>query len=255
MEHGVHESAGPGGTLHWRERSDRHWIARGLGGAFDAAPLRSGGYQLYWVPDGGHFVDLGAHGTLGGAWATARDYADGTFVPRHAAEAGPAAEEGCAHTHPPDVATSPCADPAPGPVVVEKTEVAASQTVLVAGEDAGGLPGLAKWNRFAGGTSANPKQSSYGYITPTHQYSIAAIGGRRPGYILTVFPSPTSGHGWITPDGKSHGFVHPGSFYRSPADAVRAARKFERFEAHAPRMAKEAAKKRPKARRGARRTK
>jgi len=99
------------------------------------------------------------------------------------------------------------------------------------------LPGIAQWSTFAGGTGAREGQHSYEFRTPTHTYSIGAVGHPRRGYILTVYPSPQHGHGWITPDGKSHSFPHEGSFYRSPQAAVSAAKKFEQFEAHAGRSA------------------
>jgi hypothetical protein len=131
----AYESPGPGGTLHWKERSDRHWTARGLGGYFDAAPIDRG-YHLYWMSDGGGYEDLGAHATLGGVFGTARSFADERATGRKAAE-NPAGGD-CAHTHPPEVPTSPC-DPATGPLVIEKVEVSGSQTTAVVGEDKAAL--------------------------------------------------------------------------------------------------------------------
>lgn len=93
----------------------------------------------------------------------------------------------------------------------------------------GTVPGLAKWDMFSGGTSARDDQRSYGLHLDGKQYSIGAVGHPRRGYVLTVFPSPQHGHGWITPDGNSHSYPHPGSFYRSPVAAVSAAKKFHRF--------------------------
>jgi hypothetical protein len=140
MHSAAYESTGPGGTLHWHLRSDWHWTSRGLGGHFDAAPLRTGdGYRLYWMPDSGRFVDLGTFQTPGAVFAAARTYADEAASGKLAAEANGAGEGGCAHTHPAGVPSAPCpeGESDPGPVVIERVEV--SKTTAVAGEDRAAL--------------------------------------------------------------------------------------------------------------------
>lgn len=66
------------------------------------------------------------------------------------------------------------------------------------------IPGLVKWNTIAGGTSAPPGKHNYDFRLGARTYSISVIAsdrGRFRGYQLTVFPSDTSGHGWVGPDG------------------------------------------------------
>jgi hypothetical protein len=183
MEYGAYESAG----LSWKERSDRHWVARGLGGSYDVAP-HGEGYHTYFMPDGGGYIDLGHHATLGAAFAAADraatppSKAAESPAPAPAAAAAPApAEEhgpGCAHTHPPEVPSAPCDTPPAGggPVVIEKTEVTATQTTLVAGEESGHM----QWteHRLPRGGSYYTTQGAWGEYAIVHPPDEVGTTGR-----------------------------------------------------------------------------
>lgn len=237
MEHAAHESSGPGGTLHWSERSDRHWTARGLGGYFDASPTRSG-YHLYFMNATGGYEDLGAHATLGGIFSAARRYADEA--------AGQKAAEnpvgGCAHAHPPEVPTAPCGDPpASGGVVIEKLEVASATTAVALEETS--EHGMT-WHTYAGGTGAAAGKQSYDARGAFGEYHIWPPSALHPraGYRLQWANTQRM----KAPHG---GLWHDLGSFRSPAAAKAAAKKHA--DALQP-MASEAARKRPKAKRAKR---
>lgn len=63
------EESGPGGSLHWKELRNGHWLAAGLGGRYDAYPEAGGGYRLYWTQNGtASPTFLGKFDTLGGTY-------------------------------------------------------------------------------------------------------------------------------------------------------------------------------------------
>lgn len=90
-----------GSALQWRERGDGHWYAAALGGHYELVP-DDGRWKAWWRPSQGPAVDLGTHGTLGGATMAAK---------RHADAEGRMAAEDCSHAHPAGVPTTPCPDP------------------------------------------------------------------------------------------------------------------------------------------------
>ena len=130
------------GTLHWRERSDGHWIATSpLSGHYELVPT-AGLWQAWRSSLQETPVFLGQAGTLGGGMQIAsKDLSSRMYPSRHhdgslvAAEGG-AGGGGCSHTHPSSVPSMPCPDPsAHGPVDLEQTRVAVvEKTKLRAGE-------------------------------------------------------------------------------------------------------------------------
>lgn len=87
------------------------------------------------------------------------------------------------------------------------------------------IPGLSKWNMYAGGTSAAPGKHSYDYRSGDVKFSISPISsqfGKHLGYSLTAWGLPGEiGHRWISPDGKLTGF--PAALFRSPHNAAKIA--------------------------------
>ena len=126
------------GTLHWRERSDGHWIATSaLSGHYELVP-KEGLWQAWRSSLSETPVFLGQAGTLGGGMQIAsKDLSSKMYPSRHhdgslvAAEGG---DGGCSHTHPSSVPSMPCPDPS-AHVHVEQTRVAVvEKTKLRAGE-------------------------------------------------------------------------------------------------------------------------
>lgn len=114
--------AGTGSALHWRERSDGHWLATATGGHYEIVGEDGQRWHAWWMPRSATPVDLGSHGSMGGATMAAKRHADQES--RMAAEAA----EGCSHTHPAGVPSGPCPDPSahhhPVVAAVQKTETA-----------------------------------------------------------------------------------------------------------------------------------
>lgn len=84
------------------------------------------------------------------------------------------------------------------------------------------VPGIAKWNTFAGGTGAAEGKHSYSYVTGIKgEYHISPFTrkyGRHAGYILRY--AATGGQ----PRGSHGGLWHDLGTFRSPAAAAKAAR-------------------------------
>jgi hypothetical protein len=201
------EEAGAGSALQWRERGDGHWTAHALGGHYELVP-KEGRYQTWWMGRSQTPVDLGNHGTLGGAMGAAKRHAD--LEQRMAAETA----EDCAHTHPASVPSAPCPDPSahkPTPVIaaVHKTE-----TAIVAAESSSGI----KWHEAAGGTGAKRGTHSYTAAGPWGEYHIWPPPPRRRGYHLQ----------WANTQGQPAphtGLWHNLGLYDSPNLAKAAAKK------------------------------
>lgn len=102
------------------------------------------------------------------------------------------------------------------------------------------VPGLQRWNTYAGGTGAARGKTSYTIYL--HQFgvptddSLAGFSispytygrGHHAGYVLTVWNvDPKShGHQWVDVDGTGANFPIPGSSYRDPRAAVAASEKY-----------------------------
>jgi hypothetical protein len=85
------------------------------------------------------------------------------------------------------------------------------------------VPGISKWDTFAGGTSAAPGKYSYSISVPEGKYYISPFtrgGGRHAGYYLKF---ATNGNG--RPRGAHSGLWHELGIQRSPANAANAAAK------------------------------
>ena len=113
--HAAFESSGPGGKLHWSERRDGHWHADAPGGHFDVVPMARGYHLWFRGQRGTSYVDLGHHGSLGGAFAAARYYLDepaaaeaGAKAAEESSKAECCGDEKCAHRHPPQAPSLPC---------------------------------------------------------------------------------------------------------------------------------------------------
>jgi hypothetical protein len=84
------------------------------------------------------------------------------------------------------------------------------------------IPGIAKWNTYAGGTAAAEGKHSYDFYVPEGQYTISPISsrhGRHIGYSLKLaaqFKQPRGSHG---------GLWHDLGMHRSPQAAASAAKK------------------------------
>jgi hypothetical protein len=82
------------------------------------------------------------------------------------------------------------------------------------------IPGIAAWNKFAGGSSAPPDQHSYSLNVPEGEYHVSPVSdrGRRRGYSLqfAARQQPRGGHS---------GSWHDLGTHRSPAVAAAAARR------------------------------
>lgn len=84
------------------------------------------------------------------------------------------------------------------------------------------IPGVSKWDMFAGGTSAAEGKHSYSFIVPEGKYYISPYTtrhGRHAGYLLKF--SATGGR----PRGTHGGLWHDLGEHRSPASAASAAAK------------------------------
>lgn len=97
-------------TLHWREQSDRHWIATSpVGGRYELVPSE-GRVEAWYVSGPGSGAEhIASRPTLGGAIQAASAHLSRQMGRPHVAAEG--ASEGCAHSHPEGVPTTPCPDP------------------------------------------------------------------------------------------------------------------------------------------------
>jgi len=121
------------GSLQWRERADRHWIATSAaGGHYEIVP-EGASYRAWRMPFRQTPQDLGTSPTLGGAMMACRRDLQAIMDPSKAAQG--ASEGGCLHTHPPGVPSAPCADPS-HVTVIEQTRATATRTKMVAAEGA-----------------------------------------------------------------------------------------------------------------------
>lgn len=102
-------------------------------------------------------------------------------------------------------------------ILTGKPSGASSETALPRHQ----IPGIAAWNRFAGGTAAAPGKHAYSLHLPEGEYHVSPVSsqqGRHRGYSLmfAARQQPRSSHG---------GLWHDLGMHRSPARAAAAARK------------------------------
>lgn len=71
------------GAIQWKQDAGGHWrgtSANATDGYFDVIPMRGGGFHAWWMTlmgdrrTVGEAIDLGSHGTLGGAFGASRDF-------------------------------------------------------------------------------------------------------------------------------------------------------------------------------------
>jgi hypothetical protein len=126
-------------TLHWREQSDRHWIASAPGGGYyELVPKQDGQVEAWYVPGPGKAGDfLARRSTLGGAIQASNHHLGEQMRPSRAAES---ASEGCEHTHPASVPVTPCPDPSLHHTEIEDTEIVSARKRTLKASESGKRP-------------------------------------------------------------------------------------------------------------------
>jgi len=161
------------GSLHWRERSDGHWIATSpLGGHYELVP-KDGSIEAWKMPLHATPVHLGTSATLGGAMMLSRRDLRDLMYP---AKDNPTP---CGHTHPPSVPTAPCDEPPSPSATVDVARVTVERSRMTAREAAG---------RRSSSRSPSPRRSRKVDIACEHAGH--ALGAKEAGPYATSERDP-----------------------------------------------------------------